>query len=108
MAADGPVTREALLAYLGIDYADDPMVSSVADAAAASANAYLAGALGDGADTADPRALAVGLAVAADFYDNRALEADSQKASGAVRRLVADLCAQLRAEALARAGEAPA
>ena len=48
------------------------------------------------------------LAVAADVYDQRCYEREgSAKASGAVRRLVADLCEQLRCEAR-RSGEAGA
>lgn len=101
----GTVTADALAAYLGVDCADDAMVSANLAMACAAANAWLAGALGEGADLSDPRALALGLAAAADVYDERSFEGGgSAKASGALRRMVADLSAQLRLEALAGEG----
>lgn len=93
-----PVTSEALMRYLGIEDDADEMTAANVEMAAQSANAYLAGALGASADLSDPRALAVGLAAAADVYDNRCM--DDGKASSAVRRMVADLCAQMRLEAV--------
>lgn len=97
------VSRDDLAAYLGIDYAD-AMVERNLDLARRAADGYLRGALGDGVDLDDPRAQAVGLAVAADVYDSRAYEREgSAKVSGAVRRLVHDLSEQLRCEARTKA-----
>lgn len=94
------VDRDGLAAYLGVDWEDAPTEANL-QAACQVANAFLAGALGEAFDPADPRARAVGLAVAADFYDQRCYTeaSGSAKASGAVRRLVADLCEQMRCEA---------
>ncbi len=97
-----PVTADALAAYLGVDDDADAMTAANLWAAAQAANAYLRGALGlaDEGGYADPRALAVGLAFAADLYDNRSYADESAKASGAVRRMVCDLSFQLRCEAM--------
>ena len=93
------VTRGELADYLGVDSADE-MTRSNLELAAQAANGYLAGALGYSYDPGDARAKAVGLAVGADFYDQRCLTdaAGSAKASSALRRMVADLCEQLRCE----------
>ena len=101
------VVRDDLAAYLGIDYAAAQAEANM-DLACEAANGFLDGAVGVGLDPSDPRARAVALAVAADVYDQRCYEREgSAKASGAVRRLVADLCEQLRCEAR-RSGEAGA
>ena len=101
------VTVEEAMAYLGIDYADE-MVAANLGWAVVAADASLGGAVGEGVDASDPRARHVALAVVADIYDNRSLVdgGSSGKVSSATRRLVADLCAQLRLEARAREWEA--
>ena len=102
MAAAETVTREALAAYLGVDDPDAPALANL-EAAASSANARLAGALGTDADLADARALQLGLMWAADAYDDRD-GAASAKESAARSRAERDMVLQLQLEARARRG----
>ena len=87
-------TIEEVLAYLGIDYADD-MVTRNVERAIMTADAYLRGAIGNNYPKADPRAKELSLIFIADLYDNRCL---IEKVSGNVRRLVDDMLLQLRLE----------
>ena len=88
-----PTTKE-VLAYLGIDYADD-MVTCNVERAIKTADAYLKGAVGENYPTDDPRAKELALIFIADLYDNRGM---IEKVSGNVRRLVDDFMLQLRLE----------
>ena len=98
----GPVTPEALADYLGVDAVGDAMTARNLSMAADSANARLAGALGAGADLADPRALNLGLMWAADSYDERGTGGSSAKEEGACARAERDMVLQLQLEARAR------
>lgn len=87
-------TRDEVLNYLGIDYADN-MVESNIDRAILTADAYLKGAVGENYPTDDPRAKELALIFIADLYDNRGM---IEKVSGNIRRLVDDFMLQLRLE----------
>lgn len=87
-------TKEEVLDYLGIDYADD-MVTRNVERAILTADAYLKGAIGTNYPTEDPRAKELALIFIADLYDNRG---SIEKVSGNVRRLVDDFMLQLRLE----------
>ena len=92
------ITSEDLKAYLGIDYAD-AMVERNIESAVALAAGYVLGAVGDGVDPNDARLRSVELRVAADFYDNRVLmDEGTSKESRSIRRIVDDICLQLRLE----------
>lgn len=91
------VTYDDALAHLGIDYAD-PMVERNVSRALASAVKVLHGAVGADVETylpGDPRAEELVLIYLDDLYSERGVSA---KVSGATRRLVADMEAQLRLE----------
>ena len=90
------VSVEEVLAYLGIDYADD-MVNKNISRAIKTADAYLKGSIGDKYPVEDPRAKELALIIVADLYDNRGLTA-STNVSNTVRKLVYDLSLQLRLE----------
>lgn len=87
-------TRDEVLDYLGIDYADD-MITRNVERAILTADAYLKGAIGESYPTDDPRAKELVLIFIADLYDNRGM---IEKVSGNVRRLVDDFMLQLRLE----------
>lgn len=87
-------TKDEVLAYLGIDYAD-AMVSVNVERAIKTADAYLKGAVGEHYPTEDPRAKELALIFISDIYDNRGM---IEKVSGNVRRLVDDFMLQLRLE----------
>ena len=88
------VNVEEVLAYLGIDYADD-MVKSNISRAIHTADAYLKGSIGKNYPVEDPRSKELALLLVADLYDNRGL---TSTVSGNTRRLVEDLSLQLRLE----------
>lgn len=88
------VSVEEVLAYLGIDYADD-MVNKNIERVINSADAYLKGSIGEGYPVEDPRAKELALIIISDLYDNRGLHSTM---SGNVRKLVDDLSWQLRLE----------
>lgn len=102
------ITIDDLKDYLGIDYSD-AMIDRNLNKAVLAAKGYVKGALGSelvmyltgGNATEDDtgRLVAVELAVAADFYDNRTFISDAKtKYSHTVRRMVDDFCMQLRLE----------
>ena len=93
-------TLEEVLAYLGIDYADE-MVNKNIERSILVADAYLKGSIGKDYPTDDPRAKELALIFISDLYDNRGM---IEKVSGNVRRLVDDFTLQLKLE-LARASE---
>lgn len=96
------ITSDDLKSYLGIDYADSMVEANVA-LAVDMASGYVHGAIGDVVDPTDPRLRSVELRVAADFYDNRSLmDEGTSKESRSVRRIVDDLCLQLRLEGARR------
>lgn len=88
------VSVDEVLAYLGIDYADD-MVKANISRAIKTADAYLKGSIGSDYPIDDPRSKELALLVVSDLYDNRGL---SSTVSGNTRRLVDDLSLQLRLE----------
>lgn len=88
------VSVDEVLAYLGIDYADD-MVNANISRAIKTADAYLKGSIGSDYPIEDPRSKELALLVVSDLYDNRGL---SSTVSGNTRRLVDDLSLQLRLE----------
>ena len=88
------VSVDEVLAYLGIDYADD-MVDINIERAIKTADAYLKGSIGENYPVRDPRSKELALLLVADLYDNRGL---TSTVSGNTRRLVEDLSLQLRLE----------
>lgn len=87
-------TRDEVLAYLGIDYADDIANKNV-DRCIKTADAYLKGSIGTNYPTDDPRVKELSLIFISDLYDNRGM---IEKVAGNVRRLVNDMSLQLRLE----------
>ena len=97
-------TIEDVLAYLGIDYADEVVTKNVQRAMNA-AQATLRGSIGDDVDTylpGDQRVTELLMIYVDDLYSERGVSA---KVSGATRQLVNTMEWQLRLE-LARAREA--
>lgn len=97
-------TIEDVLAYLGIDYADEVVTKNVQRAMNA-AQATLRGSIGDDVDTylpGDQRVTELLMIYVDDLYSERGVSA---KVSGATRQLVNTMEWQLRLE-LARAKEA--
>lgn len=92
-----PVTVADVLAYLGIDYADD-MVNVNIERLIKTADAYLKSSIATDYPADDPRAVELALIVISDLYDNRGL---TSNLSGNTRRLVDDFSFQLRLEAVA-------
>jgi len=88
------VSVEEVLAYLGIDYADD-MVNKNIERAIKTADAYLKGSIGVSYPVEDPRSKELALIIISDLYDNRGL---NSTVSGNTRKLVDDLSLQLRLE----------
>lgn len=88
------VSVDEVLAYLGIDYADD-MVESNIYRAIKTADTYLKGSIGEDYPVLDPRAKELALIIVSDLYDNRGLQST---VSGNTRRLVDDFSLQLRLE----------
>lgn len=88
------VSVEEVLAYLGIDYADD-MVRANIERAIKTADAYLKGSIGEAYPVEDPRAKELALIIISDLYDTRGLES---VVSMRTRKLVDDLSLQLRLE----------
>ena len=87
-------TIEEVLAYLGIDYADD-MVNKNIERCIKTADAYLKGSIGTNYPTDDPRVKELALIFISDLYDNRGM---IEKVAGNIRRLVDDMSLQLRLE----------
>ena len=88
------VSVEEVLAYLGIDYADN-MVTNNIERAIKTADAYLKGSIGEDYPIEDPRSKELALIIISDLYDNRGL---NSTVSGNTRKLVNDLSLQLRLE----------
>lgn len=87
-------TTEEVLAYLGIDYADE-MINKNIERSISVADAYLKGSIGENYPTDDPRVKELALIFISDLYDNRGM---IEKVAGNVRRLVDDMSLQLRLE----------
>lgn len=87
-------TVDEVLAYLGIDYADD-MVTKNVERLIKTADAYLKGSIGENYPVDDPKAKELALIIISDLYDNRGL---NSTVSGNTRKLVDDLSLQLRLE----------
>ncbi len=87
-------TIEEVLAYLGIDYADE-MINKNVERCITTADAYLKGSIGKNYPTDDPRVKELALIFISDLYDNRGM---IEKVAGNVRRLVDDMSLQLRLE----------
>ena len=90
-------TLDDARAYMGIDYADD-MAKANATRALSAAKQIVLGAVGADVETYmadDARVSQLILIYTDDLYSERAVSA---KVSGATRRLVADMEAQLRLE----------
>lgn len=87
-------TVDEVLAYLGIDYADD-MVTKNVERLIRTADAYLKGSIGENYPIDDPKAKELALIIISDLYDNRGL---NSTVSGNTRKLVDDLSLQLRLE----------
>lgn len=87
------VTIDEVLAYLGIDYADD-MVRSNIERSIRTADAYLKGSIGENYPVEDPRSKELALIIVSDLYENRGVN----EISGNARRLVDSMSWQLRLE----------
>lgn len=86
------LTDEEILAYLGIDYADDMILQNI-HRIAGTAYRILQGAVGGNVDTEDERAKEAMLIIAEDLYSSRGL---NESVSGNARRLLTDIFMQLR------------
>lgn len=90
------VSVDEVLAYLGIDYADD-MVSKNIERLIKTADAYLKGAVGESYPVDNPKAKEIALIVISDLYDNRGVH-PATGANNNLRRLLEDLILQLKLE----------
>ena len=90
------LTIEDVLAYMGIDYADE-IVNKNITRAINTANAYLKGSIGANYPREDPRVKELALIIVSDLYDIRGYTV-SASMSNNVRRLVDDMSLQLRLE----------
>lgn len=88
------VSVDEVLAYLGIDYADD-IVNINIKRVINTTDAYLKGSIGENYPIDDPRSKEIALIIASDLYENRGL---TSTISGNTRKLVDDLSQQLRLE----------
>lgn len=88
------ISVDEVLAYLGIDYADDVIRKNI-ERNIKTADAYLKGSIGENYPTDDPRAKELALIIISDLYDNRGLQSTI---TGNTRKLVDDLSLQLRLE----------
>ncbi|MDO5397758.1 MAG: hypothetical protein Q4G33_07490 [bacterium] len=86
------LTDEEIIAYLGIDYADEMILKNVRRIAG-TAYRILKGAVGEDVDTADERAKEAMLIIAEDLYSSRGM---TETVSGNTRRLLTDIYMQLR------------
>ena len=89
------VSVDEVLAYLGIDYADD-MVTKNINRLIYTADAYLKGAVGDNYPVDSPKAKEIALIVISDLYDTRGVHPSS--GANSMRRLLEDLILQLKLE----------
>lgn len=88
------VTVDEALADLGIDYADDNVLTNV-NRAIRTADAILKGSIGENYPVDDPRSKELALMIISDIYDNRGIK---ETVSGNTRKLVDDMSLQLRLE----------
>lgn len=88
------VSVDEVLAYLGIDYADNMVIKNI-ERTIKTADAYLKGSVGEAYPVDDPRAKELALIIVSDLYDNRGMQSTI---SGNTRKLVDDLSLQLRLE----------
>lgn len=88
------VSVDEVLAYLGIDYADETVNKNI-ERVIKTADAYLKGSIGESYPVDDPRAKELALIICSDLYDNRGI---NSTVSGNTRKLVNDLSLQLRIE----------
>lgn len=89
-------TKAEVLAYLGIDYADETIENNI-DRLIKTADKYLEGSIGKDYPKDDERAKELALIVISDLYDNRCIN-EKNGVSNNVRRLVNDFSLQLRLE----------
>ncbi|WP_418566952.1 head-tail connector protein [Peptacetobacter sp.] len=89
-------TKAEVLAYLGIDYADETIENNI-DRLIKTADKYLEGSIGKDYPKDDERAKELALIVISDLYDNRGIN-EKNGVSNNVRRLVNDFSLQLRLE----------
>ena len=87
-------TIEEVLAYLGIDYADD-MVNKNVERSIRTADFYLKGSIGENYPEDDPRVKELALIIIDELYNNRGM---IEKVAGNVRRLFDDMSLQLKVE----------
>lgn len=90
------VSVDEVLAYLGIDYADD-MVNRNIERLIKTADAYLKGSVGEDYPIADPKAKEIALIVISDLYDNRGVH-PSTGANNNFRRMLEDMILQFKLE----------
>lgn len=89
-------TKAEVLAYLGIDYADETIENNI-DRLIKTADKYLEGSIGKDYPKDDERAKELALIVISDLYDSRGIN-EKNGVSNNVRRLVNDFSLQLRLE----------
>lgn len=94
-------TKDEVLDYLGIDYADD-MVTRNIERCIKVSDAFIKGSIGENYPVDDPRIKELSLIVIDDLYENRGLDGN---VSGNTRRLVHDLSLQLRLDLRRKANE---
>lgn len=95
MGYTSPVVDVAeALAYLGIDYADDMVVTNV-NRLINTADAYLKSAVGENYPTNDPKAKEIALLVISDLYDNRGMTINNFNIT---RKIIDDMTLQLQLE----------
>lgn len=88
------VATNEVLGYLGVDYADDMVLSNI-KRCIKTADAYLKGSIGNNYPIEDPRSKELALIIISDLYENRGIQSTI---SGNTRKLVDDLSQQLRLE----------
>lgn len=94
-------TKDEVLDYLGIDYADDMITRNIERCINVS-DAFIKGSIGENYPVDDPRIKELSLIVIDDLYENRGLDGN---VSGNTRRLVHDLSLQLRLDLRRKANE---
>lgn len=90
------VSVDEVLAYLGIDYADNIVYKNI-ERLIKTADAYLKGAIGESYPVDNPKAKEIALIVISDLYDNRGVH-PMTGANNNLRRLLEDLILQLKLE----------
>lgn len=90
------LTNDDVLAYLGIDYADDMVIRNI-ERTIKTADAFLKGSIGENYPVSDPKAKEIALIIISDLYDERGSTVKTSMTNN-IRRLVDDLSLQLRLE----------